>query len=272
MMNKKLLVACSILLFAACKDDTQSTGNETSVTSNEPAVLNYTITNIYPHDTSSYIEGLEWHDGKFLESSGNPTNSATALSKLAYVDLKTGKDIKKINLDKMYFGEGATLLNGKIYQLTYKEKKCFVYDAVTFAKIKEFDYDGEGWGMTNNGKLLIMNNGSDKLYYRNPETFAVKTIVSVTDNNGFVDSINEMELVDGFIYANVFMKDVILKIDPESGKVVGKADFSGLKQKYFPELPPEKTDVFNGIAYDSVGKRFFVTGKNWPKLFEVKFN
>ena len=266
---KRIIASLIVIVFlAACNNDSSSSATETTGVSNEPAVMTYTITNIYPHDTSSFIEGLEWHDGKFLESTGDAYY--TGKSKLAYVDLKTGKDLQKITLDKKYFGEGTTLLNGKIYQLTYKEKKCFVYDAKTFTKLKEFDYDGEGWGMTNNGKQLIMNNSSDKLYYRDPETFAVKNIVSVTDNNGPVAAINEMEWVDGIIYANVYTKDVILKINPESGKVLAKADFSGMKEKYFA-AQAANTDVLNGIAYDSVGKRFFVTGKNWPKMFEVKF-
>ncbi len=267
-MKKIMIPLIAIAFLAACNNDASTSSTETINNSNEPAVLNYTITNIYPHDTASFIEGLEWHDGKFLESTGDPYY--TGKSKLAYVDLKTGKDVQKINLDKKYFGEGTTLLNGKIYQLTYKEKKCFVYDAKTFTKLKEFDYDGEGWGMTNNGKQLIMNNSSDKLYFRDPETFKVMSIIGVTDNNGPVAAINEMEFVDGFIYANVWQKDIILKINPESGKVLARADFSGTKEKYFA-AQAANTDVLNGIAYDSVGKRFFITGKNWPNIFEVKF-
>lgn len=268
-MKKILLPFLGIVFLMACNgcNGNDSGATSTTVGSNEPAVMNYTITNIYPHDTSSFIEGLEWHDGKFLESTGD--GDYKGKSKLAYVDLKTGKDLQKINLEKQYFGEGTTLLNGKIYQMTYKENKCFVYDAKTFTKLKEFDYEGEGWGMTNNGKQLIMNNGSDKLYFRDPETFKVMSIVSVTDNNGPVAMINEMEWVDGIIYANIYIKDIIIKINPESGKVLAKADFSGLKEKYFAGTL--HTDVLNGIAYDSVGKRFFVTGKNWPKMFEVKF-
>lgn len=267
--NKLFIILLSFLAACNGNSDSQLTETTAPVVSNEPPVLSYTVTNIYPHQTSAFTEGLEWHDGKLLESTG--CSDYTGCSKLAYVDLKTGNDIKKINLDKQYFGEGCTLLNGKIYQLTYKEKKCFVYDAKTLAKLKEFDYDGEGWGLTNNGKQLIMNNGGDKLYFRDPETFSVKNIVSVTDNNGPLDSINEMELVDGVIYANVWQKDIIVKINPETGKVIGKADFSGMKEKYFGDQITQNTDVLNGIAYDSTAKRFFITGKNWPKLFEVKF-
>lgn len=267
-MKKTFLLLFYVVVFASCNNNNTTSTDSAAIASNEPAVMSYTITNVYPHDTSSFIEGLEWHDGKLLESTGSP--SYTGSSKLAYVDLKTGKELQKISLDKKYFGEGTTLLNSKIYQLTYKEKKCFVYDAKTFAKLKEFDYDGEGWGMTNNGKLLIMNNGSDKLYFRDPETFAVKNIVSVTNNYGPLAEINEMEFVDGVIYANVWQRDIIVKINPESGKVLAQANFSDLREKYFPELAT-KADVLNGIAYDSTAKRFFITGKLWPKMFEVKF-
>ncbi len=268
-MKKILLPFFSLVFLAACGGDTGSQSTETTTApSNEPPALNYTVTNIYPHDATSFTEGLEWHDGKLLESTGSP--DYTGSSKLAYVDLKTGDNIKKINLDKKYFGEGTTLLNGKIYQLTYKEKKCFVYDAKTFTKLKEFNYDGEGWGLTNNGKLLIMNNGGHSLYFRDPETFVIKDSVVVTDNNGPVEMINELEWVNGQIYCNIWQKDIIIKINSATGKVIGKADFSGMKEKYFPELAAN-ADVLNGIAYDSTAKRFFITGKLWPKLFEVKF-
>jgi glutamine cyclotransferase len=264
-MKKILLPILSVVVLAACNgnSDSQSTETTTLIVSNEPPVLNYTVTNIYPHDTSSFTEGLEWYKNNLYESTGLNNKS-----KLAKVDLKTGKDLQKVTFPE--FGEGITILNGKLYQLTYKEQKCFVYDVATFKKIKEFTYDGEGWGMTNNGKQLIMNNGGDKLYFRDPETFAVKNIVSVTDNNGPVPMINELEWVNGELYSNIWQKDIIVKINPETGKVIGKADFSGMKEKYFPELAAN-TDVLNGIAYDSTSKRFFITGKLWPKLFEVKF-
>ena len=148
------------------------------------------------------------------------------------------------------------------------------YDAKTFAKIKEFTYDGEGWGMTNNGKQIIMSDGSNNIYFRDPETFKVLSILGVTDNNGPVGNVNELEYIKGnpsYILANVWQTDYILKIDPESGKVLAKADFGGTKEKYFPEAL-NKAEVLNGIAYDRIQNRFFITGKNWSKLFEVKFN
>ncbi|MBC7650666.1 MAG: glutaminyl-peptide cyclotransferase [Deinococcales bacterium] len=267
-MKKILLPFLIIVILNSCKDDAASTTEQGAmVVNNEPAIMSYTVTNVYPHDTTAFTEGLEWHDGALYESTGILNKS-----KLAKVNLTTGKDIQKISFPE--FGEGITILNGKIYQLTYTEKKCFVYDAITLKKLQEFTYDGEGWGMTNNGKQLIMNNGGDKLYYRDPETFKVMNIVSVTDNYGPVAKINELEWVNGIIYSNIWETNTIITINPESGKVIGKVDMTNLIAQYLPELV-EKAQIqgayLNGIAYDSTGKRFFITGKLWPKMFEVKF-
>jgi len=195
---------------------------------------------------------------------------------LAKTEIATGKDLQKINLAKEYFGEGLTMLNGKIYQLTYKENKCFVYDAKTFKLLNTFTYEGEGWGMTNDGKEIIMDNGTNNLTYRNPETFAIiKTVpvVGVPASNGEV-FINELEYVKGFIYANTWTRDFdkIVKIDANTGKVVGVLDFNGVLQRYAKPEEIQKTDVFNGIAYDSTKNLFYLTGKNWSKMFEVKLN
>ncbi len=262
-----------ILLFgfiASCKNGSED--DKALLSDNTiPAVLNYTITNVYPHNKGSFTEGLEWHDSTIYESTG-----LKGQSKLARISLHSGKDILKIDLSNDYFGEGITVLNGKIYQLTYEEEKCFVYDFTTFKKIKEFTYKGQGWGMTNDGKYLIHNDGSNNLYYRDPETFQIVKTVGVFDNNGPLAMINELEFVEGYIYSNVYLKNDIVKIDPASGKVVAKADFSYVLNKYAPgELTEQEINngaVLNGIAYDSVGKRFFITGKNWPRLFEIKFN
>lgn len=272
-MKYTLTVIFLLGLMAGCKnktEDNQEDANAITV----PAVLSYSITNVYPHNTGSYTEGLEWHDNALYESTGDTEYKGK--SKLAKIDLLTGKDIQQITLAKEYFGEGITVLNGKIYQLTYKEEKCFVYDFKTFKKIGEFTYKGQGWGMTNDGKYLIMDEGSNNLYYRDPVTFQAVKSVGVFDNNGPVDSINELEYVDGFIYANKWLTNYIIKIDPSTGKVVAKADFSYVLNKYAPgaltDAEQNSNSVLNGIAYDSVGKRFFITGKNWPKMFEVKFN
>ena len=235
------------------------------VSDNRPAAMAYTITNSYPHNPQSFTEGLEWHDSVLYEGTGLEKHS-----RLAVVSLKTGTDIKSVKLDDQYFGEGITVLNGKIYELTWQSGKAFVYDAKTFKKIKEFTYEGEGWGMTNNGKEIIMSNGSSKIVYRNPETFAITKTIDVTNDTGAVNYINELELVDGFIYANIWETKYIIKINPESGKVVSVADFTGIQEQY--GINPQQVDVLNGIAYDKAEKRFFITGKYWPKVFEVKFN
>jgi len=232
-----------------------------------PAQMAFTVVKMYPHNPKSFTEGLEYHDSVLYEGTGVEKES-----RLAIVSLTTGKDLKTLRLADEYFGEGITLLNGKIYELTYKSGKAFVYDAKTFKKLKEFTYEGEGWGLTNNGKEIIMSNGSSNIVYRNPETFAITKTIDVTNEKGSIERINELELVDGFIYANVWETNFIIKINPETGKVVGIADFSGLLEQYVPGITQEQHDVLNGIAYDCVGKRFFFTGKYWPKLFEIKFN
>lgn len=259
------MAACS---FIACGNNQSSTSesNNDNIYATPPANIAYTITNVYPHDANAFTEGFEYHEGKFLESTGD--TDYKGLSKLAYTDILSGKDIQKINLDKQYFGEGCTLMDGKIYQLTYKEQKCFVYDAKTLKKIKEFTYEGEGWGMTNDKKYIIMDNGSNNLYYRDPETFKVIKTIGVVDNNGGLAEINELEYIDGFIYANVWQKNHIVKIDPSTGKVIGILDFTGVLERYASPSEVAKTDVLNGIAYDSINKKFFITGKYWPKVFE----
>lgn len=272
-MKKIFTYSSAWLLLFGCQESSNSE-NAIAPSVSEPAVLNYTITNIYPHNTNSYTEGLEWHDNFLFEGTGD--TDYKGISKLAKIDLKTGKDVQQVLLSNKYFGEGITILNGKIYQLTYKEMKCFVYDYTSFKKLGEFTYEGEGWGMTNDGKYLIMNNGSNNLYYRDPSNFSIIKSIGVFDNNGPLGNINELEFVDGFIYSNVYLTNTIVKIDPQTGKVIGKADFSYLLNKYAPgevtESDINKGAVLNGIAYDSVGKRFFITGKLWPKVFEVKFN
>lgn len=274
-MKPYVLFGVMLLGMAACQNANKDEKVLTAVNAiPAPAPMAYTIVNVYPHNTSSFTEGLEWRDGKLYESTGD--SEYKGKSKLAIIELGTGKDLQKIQLGKEYFGEGITVLNGKIYMLTYKEGKCFVFDQQTFKKIKEFSYSGEGWGMTNDGKYLIMDDGSNNLYYRDPETFQLVKSVGVFDNNGPVGSINELEYVNGVIYANIYTTNYIIRIDPASGNVTGKADFSFVLNKYAPGALTDEdqasNSVLNGIAYDSTGKRFFVTGKNWPKLFEVKFN
>jgi len=263
-------IILGFVFFASCNGcnsnaSLDSTDSSAAVSSAEIAKPQYQIIAQYPHANTSFTEGLEYHDSAFIESTG-----LYAESKLCRTNIATGKDIQKVDLDKKYFGEGITQLKGKIYQMTYKEEKCFVYDAKTFKKINELSYKSEGWGMTNDGKQLIMSNGSNNLFYRNPNTFAVENTIAIFDENGPLGNINELEYVDGFVYANVWYKNYIAKIDPKSGRVVAKYDFTGLINQYMPGLSDEA--VLNGIAYNPTTKNFYITGKNWPLLFEIKFN
>ena len=230
-----------------------------------PAIINYNIVATYPHDTSYYTEGFQLYKNNLFESTGN-----YGVSKLVQIDLKTGKPVKVLSLNEKYFGEGLTVLNDTIYQMTYKEKTGFVYD-MNFKLIRTFTYDTEGWGMTTDGKNLIMSDGSSNLYYRDPKNFSTQKIVSVTDNNGPIANVNELELVDGYIYANVWNTDNIIKIDPSNGHVVGKMDFTGLLEKAGKPGPDYNVgNVLNGIAYDPTKKTLLITGKMWPLIFEVK--
>ncbi len=238
----------------------------------QTAELGYQLLNSYPHDTACFTEGLQYVNGQLLESAGQYGESD-----IRFTDLKTGKVIKQVNLDKKYFGEGCTQLNGKIYQMTYQEKTCFVYDAATLKKINEFNYSfGEGWGMTTDGTYLIISNGGSNLFYYDPNTFKEVKRVGVTNQYGPVSRINELEFIKGFVYANVWLADQILKIDTGSGKVAAVFNLGDLRGKTGIPASDMTTesgpDVMNGIAYDSATNRIFITGKYWPKLFEVKFD
>lgn len=254
---------------AACNNDNNNPdNNNSSAAIPAPATLNYTVLNVYPHDTSSFTEGLFVHEGDFLESTGNEGRS-----KLLQVDIKTGKFKKSVKLPDQYFGEGISLLNGKIYQLTYKEHKVFVYDLNLKKLPQEFEWPYEGWGMTTDGKSLIINTGGSNLYFVNPETFKIERTLGVSNNNGYVSMINEMEWVDGAIYANIWMTNDIIKINPLTGLIEARADMIDLIKNSSQHTDFNINENYlNGIAYNAEKKTFYVTGKNWPALFEIKFN
>ncbi len=233
-----------------------------------PKTLSYSVINVYPHDTSSYTEGLEIYNGELYEGTGNPGKS-----KLMKLDLKTGKPIMQISLDKKYFGEGITILNDTVYQLTYREKTAFSYRLKDFKKIKEFSFSTqtkEGWGMTNDGKNLIATDGGSNLYFFDPSSFILIKKMPVTDGGSLSFNLNEVEYVDGFIYANQWQYNYILKIDAATGKVVAKADLTDLVNLAKTKNPGN--DSFNGIAYNKATKKFYVTGKYWPELYEIEFS
>jgi glutamine cyclotransferase len=265
-----VFVAVTALL-TACHDNNKSSDSDVTVPAiPPPAAISYSLVKVYPHDTSSYTQGLIWQNNKLYEGTG-----MRGVSKLRQVDINTGKPIREITLPATDFGEGITLLNNKIYQLTWEEHKVYVYDASTFKKLQELPWTYEGWGLTNNGKQLIVTTSDSNLYFVNPETFRIEKTVGVSDNNGYVASINELEYVNGSIYANVYGADYIIKINPESGKVEGRVDLSDILQKAGAAYDPRQVDsgyVLNGIAYDAAKNSFYITGKRWPILCEVKFN
>jgi glutamine cyclotransferase len=248
-----------------------NTGNTPNIA--EPPALKFTIVKDYPHDTLSFTQGLVVYDGKMYEGTGGSPEYSTYKSWVGTVDITTGKNIQKVPLDTIYFGEGITILKDKIYQLTWKGHKGFIYDAKSLKKLGEFPLKTEGWGITNDGTNLIVSDGSSNLYFLDPNTFNTAKIVSVIDNNGGVSDINELEYINGFIFANKWETNYIYKINPSNGQVAAKADFTGVIERYAKGFDAEtKGDaVLNGIAYDSVNKKTYITGKLWPKLFEVKF-
>jgi len=265
-MKQLFFLLLLALGLAACNNDnTKTDHNNSSAAIPAPAILNYSVLNVYPHDTSSFTEGLLLHNGILLESTGNKGRS-----KLLEVDLKTGKIKKSIKLSDEYFGEGITVLNNKIYQLTYQEHKVFVYD-MNFKKLaQEFEWPYEGWGMTTDGKSLLINTGGSNIYFVNPESFKIERTLGVSNNNGYVSNINEMEWVEGAIYANIWQTNEIIKINAQTGLVEAKADFTDILKK--SNVPDSSSEAFNGIAYNPSSKTFYVTGKWWPALFEIKFN
>lgn len=229
-----------------------------------PEQYSFSVVNTYPHDTQAYTQGLEYHDGFLYESTGQRGKST-----LRKVELQTGKVVKKIDLPSKYFGEGMTFVGDKIIQLTWEEGVGFVYDRNSFEKIGEFPYQAskEGWGLCFDGQRLIKSDGTNRLYFLNKDTYKEEGFIEVYNSKGPVDKLNELEYIDGKIYANVYYSDVIVVIDPHSGQVEAEINLIGL----LPQKDvTEDTNVLNGIAYDRQGKRLFVTGKNWDKLFEIK--
>lgn len=228
----------------------------------EAPKYSYEVVHVYPHDTQAFTQGLIFLDGKLLESTGQEGRST-----LRAVDLDSGQVVKKVDVPSQYFAEGMTVLNGKVYQLTWQHEVGFVYDYQTFQKIGEFNYQGEGWGLTNDGHSLILSDGSNRIRFLDPGSFKVTKTIAVTDNGKPVNRLNELEFIQGEIYSNIWHDQRIVTINPESGAVTSWIDFSGLLR---PGEAPDSEAVLNGIAVDQTTGRIFVTGKLWPKLFEIR--
>jgi glutamine cyclotransferase len=222
------------------------------------------VVTLFPHNTSSYTQGLEFYEGALYEGTGGMGRTGGE-SRISKVDYKTGEILKKKILDDAYFGEGITVFDDKIYQLTWQQNKCFVYDINTFTYSNEYSYTGEGWGMTNDGKNLIMSDGTERLYFRDPNTFGLIRTIEVYSNSGPVKMLNELEYINGKIYANIYQTTNIAIIDPKSGAVEGLIDLSLIALEF-----REDGEVLNGIAYEKESDRLFVTGKNWPYLLHIE--
>lgn len=223
----------------------------------------YHIVHVYPHDPKAFTQGLIYVDGHLYESTG-----LNGKSSIRMVDLSTGQVLQKYDLPAEYFGEGLTDWGSNLIQLTWTAHKGFVYDRFSFSVLRTFQYTGEGWGLTHDDSQLIMSDGTSSLRFIDPKTFREIRRVRVTDEKGHgIDKLNELEYIHGEIYANVWQTDKIIRISPHTGKVLGWIDLSGIIDKH--ELEGNGA-VLNGIAYDSIGDRLFVTGKLWPKLFEIK--
>jgi len=223
-----------------------------------------TILGASPHNTDNFTQGLEFNNGILFEGTGQ-----YGQSKIATIDLATGRDILKIGLDGTQFGEGITILGDTVYQITWQTGRCFTYNKNTLQPFqKEFSYPGEGWGLCNDGKSLIMSDGSERITFRNPKTFAIERVIEVYTNNQVVTQLNELEYIDGFIYANIWTTNTIVVIEPTSGKVIASMDAAHLARIGRGKLG----EAFNGIAFNHQTKKLYLTGKRWEKIFEVEIN
>jgi glutaminyl-peptide cyclotransferase len=241
---------------------------------NKPRVpvvtYDYEIVKTYPHDPKAFTQGLEFHDGVLYEGTGGKDDDPFS-SSLRKTDFTTGKVLQKHDLGREYFGEGITILNDKIYQLTWRQMTAFEYDLKDFKLLRELRYSGEGWGLTNDGTNLIMSDGTHVIRFVDPADFKTLRTIVVNDEKGKpLMELNELEFVKGEIWANIWQTGWIVRIDPATGKLLGRIDLNKLADE--EQEKNEHADVLNGIAYDAAGDRLFVTGKLWSRLFEIKVN
>lgn len=229
-----------------------------------PDIYSYEIVNTYPHDITSYTQGLEFYDGELYESTGQRGES-----KLRKIDFETGEVLRNIDLSPKFFGEGLTVLNDQIYQLTWQAKMGFIYDAATFERTGSFKYgqSKEGWGLCNDGSLLYKSDGTEKIWILEPQNMTEVGHLEVYTEKGKIPSLNELEWIDGKLFANIYQRNGVVIIDPNTGGVEGVIDFKPLRNLVKQH---DKLDVLNGIAYNPERQTIFVTGKNWDKLFEVR--
>jgi glutaminyl-peptide cyclotransferase len=262
------LVLIAVLALVAC--DKHAVGRSPSIpplppssTGSAPVVAySYEVVHAWPHDRGAFTQGLVVRNGNFIESTG-----LNGESSLREVEITTGRILKQVTVPREYFAEGCVVFGGKIYQLTWQNHKGFIYDADTFGPLGEFRYDGEGWGLTTDGQSLILSDGTNRIRFLDPATFQVTRTIAVLADGKPVERLNELEFIRGEIFANVWQTDQIVRIDATTGMVRGTIDFTGLLAAQ--DRAPD-TDVLNGIAYDAAADRLFITGKRWPKVFEVR--
>jgi len=275
-MIRQFFPAIIILFLFSCNDSSSpSYDNSLPVAKVNnippPAALMFKVNAVYPHDPKAYTQGLEFHNGKLYEGTGE-----WGTSNLRIVDIKTGAVEKDYLIpDTSIFGEGITLFKNKIYQLTWQNNKIFVYNSNDVSHpVDTYKWSRQGWGATNDGKNIIISDGTSHLYFVEPDSnkkeMKINKILTVADNRGEVDSLNELELINGFVYANRWLTNDIVKIDTANGYVVGKLNLSGLLNQYDPAARPSSDAVLNGIAYDSTAQKLYITGKYWPKMFEMQ--
>ncbi|MEM6524021.1 MAG: glutaminyl-peptide cyclotransferase [Bacteroidota bacterium] len=255
-----------VLLFSGCKEK----ASERSNSENSVPMLNVSYVDEYPHDTDAFTEGFLFHKGELFESTG-ATDLPQTRSLFGIVDLNTGNIDVKAELDReTFFGEGITILDGRVFQLTYKSRVGFVYDEETYQKLQEFKIpSAEGWGLTTDGSSLIMSDGTSYLTFLDPVTLKVTRRLAVTENQAQKDKLNELEYVNGYIYANVWMTNLIVKIDPKEGRIVGQVDLTSFANDAKSTFA--NAMEMNGIAYNPDRESFFITGKLWPKIYELRF-
>jgi glutamine cyclotransferase len=256
---KKILSFIALAILVACNNEPKKIEQPVNAVKN----ISYSIVKTYPHDASSYTQGLLIDKGQLFEGTGNYGSS-----KLKLVDLISGKSIKEITLAANYFGEGVAILHDTIYQLTWKEHKVFVYTKKDFKKIKEFDVPFEGWGLTTDGKNLIVTTGGGDLLFYEPQSFKLIKSQLVTELGTPSFNLNESEFINGFVFVNQYTYPYILKVNPNSGEVVGKIDLSSIWDRIKVIAP--NADVPNGIAYDASTNKIYITGKWWPELYEIQ--
>ena len=249
----RFLIFCIALATAACSPATQASG---------VPEYTYQIVHTYPHDPAAYTQGLVYRNRFLYEGTGLEGHSS-----IRKVKLETGEVLQKRDIPEEYFGEGIIIWKDRLIEITWRAERGFIYDLATFAPRGQFEYPGEGWGLTLDGKRIIMSDGTPQLRFWDPDTLKETGRITVTDQGNPVSQLNELEWVKGEVYANVYQTDRIARIDPGTGKVVGWIDLTGILS---PADRNSETDVLNGIAYDTAGDRLFVTGKRWPKLFEIR--